>query len=52
MQNAVTKSRREKGAKTLEEWQNRYLDRTNEVKLKEVEDSVKHLSVRIFSEFN
>jgi len=44
IQNAVTRERRERGAKILEDWKNRYLERTNEVKLKEVEDNVKHLS--------
>ena len=45
MQNAVTKERREKGEKILEEWRNRYSGKINELKLKEVEDHVKHLSV-------
>ena len=48
MQNAITRERRERGAKILDDWKNRYLERTNEVKLKEVEDNVKHLSVSIF----
>ncbi|XP_065062784.1 calponin homology domain-containing protein DDB_G0272472-like [Rhopilema esculentum] len=44
LQNSLTRDRKQRGAQILDEWRNRYLERTNEVKMKEVEDSVKHLS--------
>ena len=45
LQNSLTRDRKQRGAQILDEWRNRYLERANEVKMKEVEDSVKHLSV-------
>ena len=45
LQKSITKERREKGTKILEEWKTRYSERANEMKMKEVEDNVKHLSV-------
>ena len=45
LQNSITRERKLKGAQIIDEWKNRYFDRANEVKMKEVEDHVRHLSV-------
>ena len=44
----MTRERRERGARILEDWKSRYSERANEIKMKEVEDNVKHLSVSTF----
>ena len=45
LQNAITRERKMKVAQIIDEWKNRYFDRVNEVKMKEVEDHLRHLSV-------
>eukprot|EP00112_Aurelia_sp_Birch-Aquarium-sp1_P024018 Seg74.4 transcript_id=Seg74.4/GoldUCD/mRNA.D3Y31 product="hypothetical protein" protein_id=Seg74.4/GoldUCD/D3Y31 len=44
LQNSMTRERKLKGAQLIDEWKNRYFDRANEVKMKVIEDNVRHLS--------